>query len=179
MPNHVPREPGIVLRPARPADTTTLARIFVAAFQHGYPDVLPPDVLATVDLPSTMARFLTWNDAAGLQTVIAQRTDDGENATAPIGFTRFGNGELAALYVDPAASGAGVGRALLDHACHTMAAAGATTIRLWVFRANTRARRLYESAGFVVDGRELTDPEWQVPQIGMSRPTGRRPTAGQ
>jgi ribosomal protein S18 acetylase RimI-like enzyme len=168
----------IRLRRAQRDDTEALARIFVAAFQHGYPDVLPADVLATVQMPGVVERARNWTGAEDLETVVADHCT-GENAHTPAGFTRFGDGYLAALYVDPAHAGAGVGRALLAHACRRLTDAGATSIRLWVFRDNYRARRLYESAGFIVDGRESTDPEWRVPQIGMSRRSDTRPPAGQ
>ena len=36
------------LRPATAADRGRLVQIFVAAFQQGYPEVLPADVLAGV-----------------------------------------------------------------------------------------------------------------------------------
>ncbi|WP_051266672.1 GNAT family N-acetyltransferase [Nakamurella lactea] len=168
---------AIRLRPAGPADIESLARIFVAAFQHAYPSVLPAEVLARVDLPWTIDIFNNWSASPGLQTVLAEKRG------AAVGFARFGNdvaddsedrtGYLASLYVDPAAAGAGIGRDLLDHVCRTQAEHGKQFIRLWVFRDNQRARRLYEAAGFVADGRELTDPEWQVPQIGMSRRLSR------
>jgi RimJ/RimL family protein N-acetyltransferase len=42
-------------------------------------------------------------------------------------------------------------------------------IKLWVFAANVRARRLYERAGFNPDGTELTDPRWRAVQVRYRR----------
>jgi ribosomal protein S18 acetylase RimI-like enzyme len=54
--------------------------------------------------------------------------------------------------VDPARQGRGIGRALIDAAIAEARARGARRLTLRVFSPNERARRLYESAGFVVEG---------------------------
>jgi len=56
------------------------------------------------------------------------------------------------LAVDPALQGRGVGRALLEAAAAEAARRGARRLTLRVLAPNTRARRLYESCGFVVEG---------------------------
>jgi ribosomal protein S18 acetylase RimI-like enzyme len=88
-----------------------------------------------------------------------------------VGMARFGRdpdderrGHLFSLYVDPAASGTGVGRALLAHATTHLAASGHETATLWVFAANERAIRLYRSAGWEPDGAERVEPEWGAPE---------------
>jgi ribosomal protein S18 acetylase RimI-like enzyme len=73
-------------------------------------------------------------------------------------------GHLFSLYVDPAASGAGVGRELLGHATAELAASGHETATLWVFAANERAIRLYRSAGWTPDGAERVEPQWGAPE---------------
>jgi ribosomal protein S18 acetylase RimI-like enzyme len=160
------------LRPATAADRGRLVQIFVAAFQHGYPDVLPADVLAGVDEATVTAWFERWTTADGLETVVA---DIGGTV---VGFIRFGTdpddpdtqfGYVAALYVDPDAAGRGVGRRLLDHALDAFASQGRPAVRLWVFAANDRARGLYASSGFAADGGMITDPQWRVPQIRLRR----------
>jgi len=57
-------------------------------------------------------------------------------------------GEVAALYVDPAVHGRGIGRALLAHAVTELTTRGYTVARLWTLVGNTRARRVYTAAGF-------------------------------
>lgn len=61
-----------------------------------------------------------------------------------LGFAAWSGDSLDALYVDPDASGRGIGRRLLK------AATGAR--RLWVIEANTRARSFYERSGWVASG---------------------------
>ena len=56
------------------------------------------------------------------------------------------------IAVDPARQGRGIGRALIDAAIAEARARGARRLTLRVFSPNERARRLYESAGFVVEG---------------------------
>jgi len=56
------------------------------------------------------------------------------------------------IAVDPARQGRGVGRALIDAAIAEARRRHARRLTLRVFSPNERARRLYESAGFVVEG---------------------------
>jgi RimJ/RimL family protein N-acetyltransferase len=56
------------------------------------------------------------------------------------------------IAVDPARQGRGVGRALIEAAIAEARRRGARRLTLRVFSPNERARRLYESAGFVVEG---------------------------
>jgi L-amino acid N-acyltransferase YncA len=52
------------------------------------------------------------------------------------------------VYVDPAAQGRGVGRALLDALIEATEAAGIWTIQACVFPENTASRALHRAAGF-------------------------------
>jgi L-alanine-DL-glutamate epimerase-like enolase superfamily enzyme/ribosomal protein S18 acetylase RimI-like enzyme len=158
------------LRRAVPADVAALVSVFIAAWRGGYGDVVPAEVLASLD-PVTVAEWLgplVGDDTTS--TVVA--AIDGEVA----GFVRHGpdpdrpgDGYVAALYVDPRCGGHGVGRALLDRALTELHRAGRAQVGLWVFEANARARQLYERAGFRPDGRRTMDPRWRAPQIGYLR----------
>jgi RimJ/RimL family protein N-acetyltransferase len=70
--------------------------------------------------------------------------------------TRFSSSDhvltINGIAVDPAVQGRGVGRALIDAAIAEACRRGARRLTLRVFSPNERARRLYESAGFVVEG---------------------------
>jgi GNAT superfamily N-acetyltransferase len=66
------------------------------------------------------------------------------------GFSAAADGWLHHLYVDPAHQGRGVGWILLNHVRRDT-----TTLQLWAFQRNYRARRFYERAGFRVA--RLTD----------------------
>jgi L-alanine-DL-glutamate epimerase-like enolase superfamily enzyme/ribosomal protein S18 acetylase RimI-like enzyme len=160
----------VTLRPAAASDLAALAAVFIAAWRDGYGDVVPADVLTSLD-PVTVAGWLGPLVAdEGTATLVA--VAEGEAA----GFVRYGadpdrsgGGYIAALYVDPAAGGRGVGRALLDAALAALHRQGRPQVALWVFEANARARQLYERAGFRPDGRRTMDPRWRAPQIGYLR----------
>ena len=59
---------------------------------------------------------------------------------------------ITGLAVDPAAQGAGVGRALVEALADEARARGARRLTLRVFAPNEVARRLYERCGFEVEG---------------------------
>jgi GNAT superfamily N-acetyltransferase len=61
-------------------------------------------------------------------------------------------GEGWAIYLEPAAWGAGFGRALLTAAVGRLTELGYEQATLWVLDSNARARRFYEAAGFHADG---------------------------
>lgn len=60
--------------------------------------------------------------------------------------------EVGGLAVDPARRGGGIGRALVDGAVAEARRRGARKLTLRVFAPNTGARRIYEAAGFEVEG---------------------------
>ncbi len=70
-------------------------------------------------------------------------------------------GWIEHLYVDPPRHGEGIGRALV-----AIAQRDQDVLQLWTYQANSRARRLYEAAGF--DAQEFGfDPEHadRVPNV--------------
>ena len=60
--------------------------------------------------------------------------------------------QIRGITVEPALRGRGIGRALVDAAIAEARRRGARRLTLRVFAPNEPARRLYESAGFVVEG---------------------------
>ncbi len=92
-----------------------------------------------------------------------------------VGMARFGaadddpgRGHLYSLYVDPDASGAGIGRMLLAHVTSQLAAAGYATATLWVFAGNERGIRFYRAAGWEPTGAERVEDEWGAPELQLS-----------
>lgn len=83
--------------------------------------------------------------------------------------------EVVGLAVDPAQQGSGVGRALVSAAVAEARRRGARRLTLRVLGPNAVARRLYESAGFVVEGvlrgEFLLDGE-EVDDVLMARRLG-------
>jgi ribosomal protein S18 acetylase RimI-like enzyme len=81
---------------------------------------------------------------------VAERND------SPVGLVSAtaaaGTGYIGAMWVDPAARGGGLGRALLDAACAWLRARGCARLALTVTETNSGAIALYESAGFRLTG---------------------------
>jgi mycothiol synthase len=84
----------------------------------------------------------------------------GELADEPVG-------EVYVLGVDPAAQGAGLGRALTAAALAHLAGRGLRTVVLWVAGGNAAAIRTYRRAGFV---RAALDVRYARPAAGGARP---------
>ncbi|MEJ5946379.1 GNAT family N-acetyltransferase [Pseudokineococcus basanitobsidens] len=90
-----------------------------------------------------------------------------------LGFAAVEGDWLTQLYVDPDHQTDGVGRALLDDAKRRRP----DGLRLHVFARNTRARRFYEAAGFVLVGRsDGHDNEEHEPDCTYAW-TGSAPTS--
>lgn len=112
-----------------------------------------------------------WLDAVGTnmpRTFLAER--DGEI----VGFATVGPSrdedapraaELYAVYVDPAAWGAGVGRLLMTEAYRRIEALGVERAILWVLEANARAQRFYRADGWSPDGARREEDVWGVPAV--------------
>jgi ribosomal protein S18 acetylase RimI-like enzyme len=131
-----------------------VARVHVLAWQSGYRDILPAELLASLSVEERTGRWRrqlaesrTWVVSApagpvlGFVSVGPSRDED-----APPG-----DGEVYALYVHPDTWGTGVGSRLLTTAAEHLATAhtGAT---LWVLERNERARAFYERHGWRPDG---------------------------
>jgi L-Ala-D/L-Glu epimerase len=168
-----------VIRAAAATDVRAMAQVFVAAWRAGYRGVVPDDIIDSLEVDDVSR----WFDPTWLGPDLRSVVDESP-AGMINGFARFGAdpdrpgpgfGYLAALYVDPAASGRGTGRALLDHVVDTLSGEGRTDITLWVFAGNDRARSIYHRAGFRPDGAELVDPRWRAPQVRYRRRPTNRP----
>jgi len=123
----------------------------LAAWAH----ILPPEVIETLGLPDRWAAAIDSSDPL-VSMVVAERDGD----VIGFAFTRPSadpdatdeTGELDGFYVAPERWGLGVGRALLESAVATLRAAGFRDATLWTAVENHRPRRIYEVAGWGVDG---------------------------
>jgi ribosomal protein S18 acetylase RimI-like enzyme len=165
-----------MIRLAVPADAAELARVFVAAWRQGYRGVVAADVLDALDAEEWAGIFAGHLRTGDLTSIVWD-----EGAGCPLGFAMFGadpdtvspsDGYLASLYVDPAASGRGIGTALLAAVLESLAECGRGNVSLWVFTENKRARMLYERAGFTDTAEVITDPRWQATQMRYRRIAG-------
>ena len=79
-----------------------------------------------------------------------------ETGGLAVGFVCLLKSHIAALFVDPAHQGQGIGRALLD-----FAASRHNVLTLEVYTDNTRAVAFYERYGFTVESRREADDQGQ------------------
>jgi ribosomal protein S18 acetylase RimI-like enzyme len=157
------------IRAGQVGDAPHLAGVFIAAWRGGYRGIVPDSVIESLDRAEWTSSFAAHLKESPDSFHVAV---DGAHV---LGFATVGpdpdhpddpgRGYLASLYVHPEASGKGVGRDLLRSALAGLGATARHDITLWVFRDNARARRLYERAGFWLEGHEYTDPQWGAPQV--------------
>lgn len=137
------------IEPARPDDVAAIAELLAAT---------KADAMPWLTVVHTLSEDLWWVENVLLveHEVSVVRDEDrllAVLATSP--------GWLDQLYVVPAAQGTGIGRALVEH---TKAGSGGL-LDLWAFQRNARARRFYESAGFLAveftdgAGNEVREPD--------------------
>jgi GNAT superfamily N-acetyltransferase len=128
-----------VIRPVTDADARAIAELEVRAWRWAYVDVVAEEDMITVE-----ERVARWAGAEGAHGAEV----DGRIA----GVVQVQGGELKALYVEPAAQGAGLGTMLHDFACERLRAAGHAEAVLWVFAGNGHARGFFERRGWAPDG---------------------------
>jgi ribosomal protein S18 acetylase RimI-like enzyme len=148
------------IRAATPADAPALADLQVWAWQWAYRGQLPDAVLD--GLPADLDRRAAFWRESFATPASDRRTWLVEVAGRLVGFADTGpcrdadappaTAELNAIYLDPAAIGLGIGRALLAHAMDDLRQRGYRAATLWVLATNARARRFYTAAGWHADG---------------------------
>jgi len=156
--------PTLVVRAAVPADTAAMAALHVHAWRAAYAGVMPADFLAALTIAEREAmwrRSVTEPELAPAERVILVAAEGEQvlgfcTAGHARGDDELGLGELYALNVDPPAWGRGAGRALLAAAATWLDGRFRVSI-LWVADENPRARRLYEQAGWSLDGGAKTE----------------------
>lgn len=156
-----------------------MGALHVRAWQSAYRGVMPDEYL---DGLRPEDRAAMWRDRvarAELSSVLVAELMD-----EVVGFADFGRdrrapeskgvGELYVINLDPAHWGKGVGRALLREATAKLISFGFSEAVLWVVPENARARSLYESEGWAVDGGAVTEEMFgvTVTEIRYRRPLG-------
>jgi GNAT superfamily N-acetyltransferase len=163
---------AIRLRRAVAGDAAAMAAVMVAAWRHGYPGIVADAVIEAQTVERwepLLGASIAPNDEAGAHAGAVVAVDDADRVLGFAGFKPDPDdataGCLTSLYVDPVASGHGIGQRLVQRTVQELSGAGRRTVTLWVFRDNARARALYERCGFRADGTELVDRRWGVPQV--------------
>jgi L-amino acid N-acyltransferase YncA len=149
----------IEIRPATVEDAAAVAAVHIGSWRAAYRGIVPQEHLDGLDVARRAEAFREFLAApVGGERVLVATV-----AGAVVGFVAFGpyrdgaalhpsEGEIRAIYADAAHWGTGAGRLLMAAALRELAAQGRHPVRLWVLRANERARRFYARAGFAADG---------------------------
>jgi GNAT superfamily N-acetyltransferase len=160
----------ITVRAARFTDVEALGGVTARAYAAAYPGIVPDPVLAEwiAHAPDMWTR---WRDAVTADPERPSRAWVAERDGQVLGYATTspatdeylpppaGAGELTNLYLDPAAIGSGVGRALFEHAIADLAVRGFDPLVVWAFRDNPKARRFYPAMGLVID---IPDHDWML-----------------
>jgi len=131
------------LRPATTEDTEAVARIW----REGWADAHLGHVPAALAAARTRASFGERAGERVADTTVAVRQG------SVVGFVMVAGDEVDQLYLDRAARGGGLGRALLQHAEAAVRAAGRRRAWLAVATGNAAGRRFYARQGWEDEGR--------------------------
>lgn len=162
-----------MLRRAVPDDAAGLAEVQLRAWWAAYADYVGHELLAEHTVASRAER---WR---GILADGAARTMVAEVEGRVAGFVSVGAvvhadpephlGELLAVYVDPPAQGAGLGRGLLAAGEAELRALGCERAVLCVFARNERARAFYAAHGWRQEEPEVVlDDRWS-PEVRYRR----------
>ena len=143
------------IRPATVADLPAMVAIKHDAGVAAWPHILPVPVIESLPFPERWSAAVSSSDPR-----VSVHVADVEGRVLGFAMTRpsgdadaeQATGELDGFYTDPTAWGAGAGRALLAAAVAALGEAGFRDATLWTAAENHRPRRIYETAGWRVDG---------------------------
>ncbi len=159
-------------RPARLDDTPAIATLSIQGWRHAYTNILPADLLASLDPTDRANSRRTFLQDNALSTHVCTQAD---NVVAFVDYELCRDedcgthiGEIWAIYVHPDLIGTGIGSALLSIAADDLRARDCTELHVWVLRDNQQARHFYERRGFVLDGAER--PFRDLIEVRYARP---------
>lgn len=161
-----------VVRAAAAADLDDVVAVFRACWTVSYRDVLPEEVIATIDPPAAQALWQRAFATAGADELLVAERGGHVLGVARWAVTAPGVGWLHSLYVDPHAQGGGVGGALLAAVEARLRAAGVATAHLWAFGANARGRRFYAAQGWRLDGETRVEEQFGEPEVRFTKQLG-------
>lgn len=141
----------VVVRPADASDVDRIAEIHVRSWQAAYREILPEDFLAALSIDR---RRESWASMVGDEQTFVVEVDgtvDGFVRVAPAEDSTLG--EVQSIYLEPSSHRRGLGTALLTAGEHRLRELGFDDAILWVFVANTPARRFYEARSWMAEAR--------------------------
>jgi GNAT superfamily N-acetyltransferase len=138
------------LRQARAEDAAEIAGVWLRSRAASVP-VIPPPVHSEEEVHA-------WFEGVVLPTREVWVAADGE---AIVGLLVLVDDWIDQLYVEPSATGHGIGSELMAVAKRERPKA----LRLWTFEANVGARRFYERHGFVAVASTNGDNEEGAPDV--------------
>lgn len=138
---------GVTIRGARADDAPAIGAVFDAAVREGWTHL--GSLVQEPMFPAKAWDELVVEHAPPRALLVAS-----DNADGVIGYCAIHpeDGEMYLLFVDPAWSGRGVGRALLAAGHEALRAAGCTHAYLYAHERNARALSVYAAAGYEPDG---------------------------
>jgi ribosomal protein S18 acetylase RimI-like enzyme len=163
----------MTVRDARVDDAAAIAAIQVAGWKTAYRGIVPDGALAALDVTQREARWREILAGSTSRELVAE--EEGivraflSHGPARDAGSPAGAWEIYALYTDPGAWGRGFGRALWTDLESRLREIGCPEVTLWVLEANRRARRFYESLGFVGDGAIQRKPDLAVAECRYRR----------
>lgn len=146
--------PALRIRQAVAADRDWILSRAPRLHEFGPPPLRPLDVMNaavvryigdTLDTPTDSATVLVAEEEAGQLLGFVHMITESDF------FTAEAHGHVSDLVVDRGGEGRGVGRALLEAGEAWSIARGHRFVTLNVFRDNSRARSIYERAGYVAE----------------------------
>jgi GNAT superfamily N-acetyltransferase len=164
----------VAVRLADVADADAIAAVHGRAWHLAYEDILPYDQLTKYDQDERR----TWWTAVlrgdhDSHVLVTTTADDVIRGFAAYGAARdedrAGDGELYAMYVDPAAQGAGLGSVLLAAVVDRLRAGGFAHAVLWVYEENGHGRTFYGERGWLPDGEPRMEDDWSAPGVRLRR----------
>ena len=141
------------VRPARPEDAATLARVYVAAWRDAYAGILPDSMLIGM---SDVRHAAAWQQELSARdrhsdTLVTEDSSGvfGLVTVGParrISRTQLEGGEIYRLYVAPERQGEGAGKALLMASFDWLITREVDAVIVWVL-ADNPSRFFYEAMG--------------------------------
>ena len=140
-----------MVRDATAEDAEAIARVHADAWRDTYAGLLPEAMIAGFSYDHVLPRWRERLPAVAAHSILVWERPVAGFAYA--GPEREGDavhrGEVYAIYLAPGRRRSGGGRALMTAAADRLAAAGMTSMLVWVLRENQVARAFYEGLGGV------------------------------